>query len=151
MTGKLAKKIVFELPLWTHLAARICFVGAAVVLVVPLSSGQGTSINPPKGFGQVPQGTGACSVEKSCADLAPMMIKSAEGPSPLEENLRTLTDSIGGRVTGSPREGAKRPKMIGWISWNVSSTRSLADGANWFSLAGGALRSGRAAGPWPSG
>ena len=28
---------------------------------------------PPPGFGQVPQGTGACSVEKSCADLAPMM------------------------------------------------------------------------------
>jgi carboxypeptidase Q len=66
------------------------------------ASGQMTPINPPAGFGQVPQGTEACSVEKSCADLAPQMIRSAEGHSPLEENLRTLTDSIGGRVTGSP-------------------------------------------------
>ncbi len=30
------------------------------------------------------------------------MIQSALGPSPLEENLRYLTDSIGGRPTGSP-------------------------------------------------
>ncbi len=51
---------------------------------------------------QLPQGSGACSVEKSCADLAPAMIQSAMGPSPLEENLRYLTDTIGGRVTGTP-------------------------------------------------
>src|SRR5271156_4010102 len=51
---------------------------------------------------QVPQGSGACSVEKSCAELAPTMIQSALGPSPLEENLRYLTDTIGGRVTGTP-------------------------------------------------
>jgi hypothetical protein len=51
---------------------------------------------------QVPQGTGACSVQKSCAELAPAMIQSALGPSPLEENLRYLTDTIGGRVTGTP-------------------------------------------------
>jgi hypothetical protein len=30
------------------------------------------------------------------------MIQSALGASPLEENLRYLTDTIGGRVTGSP-------------------------------------------------
>ena len=30
------------------------------------------------------------------------MIQSAMGPSPLEENLRYLTDTIGGRVTGTP-------------------------------------------------
>jgi carboxypeptidase Q len=51
---------------------------------------------------QVPTGTGTCSVEKSCDDLAPAMIQSALGPSPLAENLRYLTDSIGGRPTGSP-------------------------------------------------
>jgi carboxypeptidase Q len=43
-----------------------------------------------------------CSLEKTCAELAPAMIQSALGPSPLEENLRYLTDTIGGRVTGSP-------------------------------------------------
>ena len=51
---------------------------------------------------QVPAGEGTCSVEKSCADLVPGMIQSALGPAPLEENLRYLTDSIGGRMTGSP-------------------------------------------------
>src|SRR5271156_2358170 len=50
---------------------------------------------------QVPQGSGACSVQKSCAELAPTMIQAALGPSPLEENLRYLTDTIGGRVTGT--------------------------------------------------
>jgi len=59
---------------------------------------------------QVPAGTGSCSVEKSCDDLAPVMIQSALGPSPLEENLRYLTDTIGGRVTGS----TAADRAIGW-------------------------------------
>ena len=59
---------------------------------------------------QVPTGTGACSVEKSCEDLAPAMIQSALGPSPLEENLRYLTDTIGGRITGSP----VADRAVGW-------------------------------------
>ena len=49
-----------------------------------------------------PQGTYGCSIHKSCADVAPTIIKNALGPSPLEANLRVLTDEIGGRVTGSP-------------------------------------------------
>ena len=116
MSGKFAKKIDSELLDWAHLPARIWILTALVVLVVPVTLGQGNPINPPPGFGQVPEGTGACSVEKSCADLAPMMIKSAEGPSPLEENLRTLTDSIGGRVTGSP--AAARA-----VAWGVEALR----------------------------
>jgi carboxypeptidase Q len=67
-------------------------------------------IKPQTGLGQVPQGTGACSVETSCADLAPIMTRSALGPSPLEENLRYLVDSIGGRISGSM--GAD--KASGW-------------------------------------
>jgi carboxypeptidase Q len=59
-------------------------------------------LKPPPLARQIPQGSGACSVEKSCAELAPQMIQSALGPSPLEENLRYLTDTIGGRVTGTP-------------------------------------------------
>jgi carboxypeptidase Q len=55
-------------------------------------------------------------VEKSCADLAPLMIRSATGPSPLEENLRTLTDTIGGRVTGSPAAGRA-------VTWAVEALR----------------------------
>jgi carboxypeptidase Q len=59
---------------------------------------------------QLPVGEGSCSIQKSCSDLAPGMIVSAEGPSPLEENLRHLTDEIGGRVTGSPAAD----KAVGW-------------------------------------
>lgn len=49
-----------------------------------------------------PQGTYGCSIHTSCAEVAPTIIKNAIGSSPLEENLRVLTDEIGGRVTGSP-------------------------------------------------
>ncbi len=59
---------------------------------------------------QLPVGEGTCSVQKSCSDLAPGMIVSAEGPSPLEENLRHLTDEIGGRVSGS----TAADKAVGW-------------------------------------
>jgi carboxypeptidase Q len=59
---------------------------------------------------QVPQGEGSCSVGKSCAELAPQMEQAALGKSPLEENLRYLSDSIGGRVTGSPAAD----RAVGW-------------------------------------
>jgi hypothetical protein len=58
-------------------------------------------LKPPPFAPVVPQGSGTCSVEKSCAELAPQMIQSALDPSPLEENLRYLTDTIGGRVTAT--------------------------------------------------
>lgn len=61
---------------------------------------------------QVPSGEGTCSIHTSCADLAPAMIQSALGVSPLEENLRHLTDSIGGRVTGSPAAN----RAVGWAA-----------------------------------
>ncbi len=117
MTGKFPKQIDARLQLWAQKSGRFGLrIAAGVALMVPVTLGQGNPISPPQGFGQVPQGTGACSVEKSCADLAPMMIKSAEGPSPLEENLRALTDGIGGRVTGSP--AAARA-----VSWAVEALR----------------------------
>ncbi len=120
MTGKIRKKPRFRVVDWAQQAVRFgLFVAAGVVLVVPVTLAQGNPINPispPPGFGQVPQGAGACSIEKSCADLAPLMIKSAEGPSPLEDNLRTLTDSIGGRVTGSAAAGRA-------VDWAVAALR----------------------------
>jgi carboxypeptidase Q len=94
--------------------ALVAFAGLALIAEMALA--QGNPITPPAGFGQVPEGAGTCSVEKSCADLAPQMIQSAEGPSPLEDNLRTLTGSIGGRVTGSP--AAARA-----VSWGVEAMR----------------------------
>jgi carboxypeptidase Q len=56
------------------------------------------------------QAGGACSVQSTCAEVAPGMIKKALGPSPLEENLRYLTDTIGGRVTGTPAAD----RAVGW-------------------------------------
>jgi carboxypeptidase Q len=38
----------------------------------------------------------------SCAEVAAKILPLILGPSPLQENLRRLTDEIGGRVTGSP-------------------------------------------------
>ena len=57
-----------------------------------------------------PVGSGGCSVQKGCSELAPDMIQSALGASPLEANLRYLTDTIGGRVTGSPAAD----RAVGW-------------------------------------
>lgn len=82
------------------------FFGAIAFLVVAVSAlpakAQGL---PPvqKPFEpKIPHGTYGCSIHKSCADVAPAIIKNALGPSSLEENLRVLTDQIGGRITGSP-------------------------------------------------
>ncbi len=48
--------------------------------------------------------TQTCSESEisACAQAAPKIIASAMGASPLAENLRRLTDGIGGRLTGSP-------------------------------------------------
>jgi Iap family predicted aminopeptidase len=116
MSAKIPKKMAISFRHWAHRAVCGGVLVAAGVVLAPAAGAQGNPIAPPAGFGQVPQGTGACSVEKSCSDLAPELIRSAEGPSPLEENLRVLTDSIGGRVTGSP--AAARA-----VAWGVAALR----------------------------
>jgi carboxypeptidase Q len=53
----------------------------------------------------------ACSAtEASCAEAAAKILPQVMGTSPMEENLRRLTDEIGGRVTGS----LEMAKAIGW-------------------------------------
>jgi carboxypeptidase Q len=60
----------------------------------------------------------ACSVtESSCAAAAAKILPQVMGPSPMEENLRRLTDEIGGRVTGSP-------EMAKAVEWAVAAFRS---------------------------
>ena len=72
----------------------LLMLGTAVAQLPPVK----TSLGP-----KPPEGVGGCSVDKpTCAEVAPAIIKSAMGASPIEENLRHLTDVIGGRVTGSP-------------------------------------------------
>ena len=79
---------------------------AVLVLAGPASA----QIPPPKPAPLAPVGVGGCSVQKGCSELAPDMIQSALGASPLEQNLRYLTDTIGGRVTGSPAAD----RAVGW-------------------------------------
>jgi carboxypeptidase Q len=74
------------------------------------SQAQIPPVKAPPFSNQIPSGSTACSIEKSCAEVAPGMIRSAMGISPLEENLRYLTDSIGGRITGTP----EADRAAGW-------------------------------------
>jgi len=53
----------------------------------------------------------------SCAQVVAKLLPIVMGPSPMEENLRRLTDEIGGRVTGS-REMAKA------VEWAVAAFRA---------------------------
>src|SRR5579859_649689 len=60
----------------------------------------------------------ACSAtESSCAEAASKILPQVLGPSPMEENLRRLTDGIGGRVTGSP-------EMAEAVKWAVAAFRA---------------------------
>ena len=60
----------------------------------------------------------ACSAsEASCAEVAAKVLPQVMGPSPMEENLRRLTDEIGGRVTGSP-------EMAKAIDWALAAFRT---------------------------
>lgn len=61
----------------------------------------------------------ACSATdaSSCAQVAVKLLPIIMGPSPMEENLRRLTDEIGGRVTGSP-------EMAKAVDWAVAAFRT---------------------------
>lgn len=86
------------------------FIALLFLSFATAASAQILPTQPPPFSKQPPSGEGVCSIHTSCADLAPTMIQSALGASPLEQNLRYLTDSIGGRVTGS--QAADR--AVGW-------------------------------------
>src|SRR6266436_6139459 len=68
---------------------------------------------------QSPQGKAGCSTTEasSCAEAAAKILPIVMGSSPLEENLRRLTDEIGGRVTGSP-------EMAKAVEWGVGAFRA---------------------------
>jgi len=61
----------------------------------------------------------ACSATdaSSCAQAAAKILPQVMGASPLEENLRRLTDEVGGRVTGSPQ-------MAKAVEWAVAAFRA---------------------------
>src|SRR5262249_56674889 len=53
----------------------------------------------------------------SCAQAAAKIVPLVMGPSPLEENLRRLTDEVGGRVSGTPQ-------MVKAVQWAVAAFRA---------------------------
>jgi hypothetical protein len=69
--------------------------------------------------GQAIQGTPGCSATdaSSCAEAAAKIIPIVMGDSPMEDNLRRLTDEIGGRVSGSPQ-------MAKAVDWAVGAFRA---------------------------
>jgi hypothetical protein len=69
--------------------------------------------------GQSAQGKAGCSATEasSCAEAAAKILPIVMGSSPMEENLRRLTDEIGGRVTGSP-------EMAKAVEWGVGAFRA---------------------------
>jgi carboxypeptidase Q len=81
---------------------------------VPLS----TSITPADLLHRT-QSAEACSndASSSCAAAAAKILPLVMGPSPMEENLRRLTDEIGGRVSGTPQ-------MARAIQWGVAAFRA---------------------------
>jgi hypothetical protein len=60
-----------------------------------------------------------CSLTEAsaCAQAAAKILPIVMGPSPMEENLRRLTDEIGGRVTGTP-------EMAKAVEWAVAAFRA---------------------------
>ncbi len=65
------------------------------------------------------QSAAACSATdaSSCAQAAAKIVPQVLGPSPMEENLRRLTDEIGGRVSGSP-------EMAKAVEWALAAFRA---------------------------
>lgn len=72
----------------------------------------------PLAQGQNPAAAGCSTADaSSCAQVAAKLLPMVMGPSPMEENLRRLTDEIGGRVTGSP-------EMAKAVEWAVAAFRA---------------------------
>jgi len=93
-------------------AAHLLFVLGVFAQLPPANT---EVLRPPQGT----PGTAACSATESsaCAQAAAKIIPIVMGDSPLQENLRKLTDEIGGRVSGSP-------EMAKAVQWGVTAFRA---------------------------
>src|SRR5260370_10162956 len=92
--------------------APLFFALGAFAQLPPANTGV---LRPPQGT----PGTAACSATESsaCAQAAAKIIPIVMGDSPLQENLRKLTDEVGGRVAGSP-------EMAKAVEWGVAAFRA---------------------------
>src|SRR5258708_4841075 len=73
----------------------------------------------PFSLSQSAQGKAGCSATEasSCGEAAAKILPIVMGSSPMEENLRRLTDEVGGRVTGTP-------EMTKAVEWGVGAFRA---------------------------
>jgi carboxypeptidase Q len=94
----------------------LCFLTSSFPIAAQLPPAQTDALGRPV---QPIQGAGACSATEisSCAEAAAKILPQVLGPSPMEENLRRLTDEVGGRVTGTPQ-------MAKAIEWAVAAFRA---------------------------
>jgi hypothetical protein len=90
-----------------------------LVAVFPASAQLPTGLKDPLNPAQASKNPTACSVSdtSSCAQAAAKILPIVMGPSTMEENLRRLTDEIGGRVTGTPQ-------MAKAIEWGITAFRA---------------------------
>ncbi|MGC2830519.1 MAG: M20/M25/M40 family metallo-hydrolase [Candidatus Acidiferrum sp.] len=99
---------------------KTCFASSLLYLFAVISaSAQLPPARDSLGPTQSGQSAAACSATdaSSCAQAAAKILPQVMGPSPVEANLRRLTDEIGGRVSGSPQ-------MAKAVEWAVAAFRS---------------------------
>jgi carboxypeptidase Q len=109
-------------PSETKRMRRSVFFLTSFLLYFLASSLSSAQLPPPKDSlapSQSSQSAAACSTTdaSSCAQAAAKILPQVMGPSPMEENLRRLTDEIGGRVTGTP-------EMAKAVQWAVTAFRA---------------------------
>lgn len=97
-------------------AVRSFLVVLAALSCATLALAQLSNPNPVPFSGTVPSGSGACSVARSCAEVAPDIIKRALGPSTLQENLRHLAGAADTHAASSSTPTSE-------VSWAVEAFR----------------------------
>jgi len=90
-----------------------------VTCLLPAQGQLPPAMKDPRIPGQSAPGKTACSTTaaSSCAEAAAKILPIVMGSSPMEENLRRLTDEVGGRVTGTP-------EMAKAVEWGVGAFRA---------------------------
>jgi carboxypeptidase Q len=101
------------------IALSICSLSLSPLMSAQLPSSNSATANDPLRRAQTPQAAAACTTDasSSCTEAAAKILPLVMGPSPLQENLRRLTDEIGGRVTGTPA-------MARAIQWGTTGFRA---------------------------
>ena len=104
-----------RLVFWLLILLAVMFGSPAHIVAAQLPPVKVAPLRAPQGE----RGAAACSATEtsSCAEAAAKMLPLILGDSPMIENLRRLTDEIGGRVTGTP-------EMAKAVQWGIAGFRA---------------------------